>query len=53
MDLHHHPRADPYPDELDQLYCDECETLCIPPDEDGYDWRPCACCYVASVEDAG
>lgn len=36
---HHRPRDDPYPDELDQLFCDECQSLC----QDG---RPCWCCHV-------
>lgn len=34
----HWPRGDPYPDELDQLFCGQCETLCVP-------GRSCACCY--------
>lgn len=34
----HRPRDDPYPDELGQLFCGECETLCSP-------GRPCICCY--------
>lgn len=35
----HRPRPDPYPDELAQLLCDVCETLCSP-------GRPCHCCWV-------
>jgi len=42
---HHRPRPDPYPDELDELYCGECETLCAP-------GRPCLCCHVAELDAA-
>lgn len=39
----HRPRDDPYPDELDQLFCDECETLCM-------QGRPCMCCWTEMTE---
>jgi hypothetical protein len=34
----HRMRPDPYPDEMDQEFCDDCETLCM-------DGRPCMCCW--------
>lgn len=35
----HRLRDDPYPDELDQMFCETDETLCMP-------GRPCLCCYI-------
>ena len=43
MKPNHRPRPDPYPDEVDELFCDEDETLCT---ED----RPCMCCWVDRQE---
>ena len=43
MKANHRPRPDPYPDEVDELFCDEDETLCT---ED----RPCMCCWVERQE---
>ena len=43
MKANHRPRPDPYPDELDELFCDEDETLCT---ED----RPCMCCWADRQE---
>lgn len=40
----HRLRDQPYPDELDQMFCEEDETLCILPE------RPCACCWIAIEE---
>ena len=39
----HRLRDDPYPDELDQQFCEEDETLCMP-------GRPCWCCWVEQQE---
>jgi hypothetical protein len=39
----HRPRDAPYPDELDQQFCEEDGTLCYP-------GRPCVCCWVAATE---
>jgi hypothetical protein len=39
----HRPRPDPYPDEVDELFCDEDETLCT-------EERPCMCCWVDRME---
>jgi len=39
----HRLRDDPYPDELDQEFCEEDETLCV-------DDRPCLCCVVEMAE---
>ena len=39
----HRPRDDPYPDELDELFCEEDQTLCSP-------GRLCLCCVVAELE---
>lgn len=39
----HRPRPDPYPDEMDQLFCDEDGTLCTVE-------RPCLCCVVDAEE---
>ena len=39
----HRLRDDPYPDELDQQFCEEDETLCMP-------GRPCLCCWVEQQE---
>ena len=38
----HRLRDDPYPDELDQQFCKEDETLCM-------SGRPCLCCWVAQT----
>jgi hypothetical protein len=38
MPPNHRPRPEPYPDEMDQLFCDECLTLCQP-------GGPCMCCW--------
>lgn len=40
---HHRPRDNPYPDETDQLFCEECGTLCM-------EGRPCECCWVEQTE---
>lgn len=39
----HRLRDDPYPDELDQAFCEIDQTLCM-------DDRPCLCCYVDKLE---
>jgi hypothetical protein len=39
----HRLRDDPYPDELDQEFCDEDQTLCL-------DGCPCLCCAVTMTE---
>ena len=39
----HRPRSDPYPDETDELFCEECQTLCIPGSDEKFA-RLCACC---------
>lgn len=44
MKPNHRSRDNPYPDELDQQFCDECETLCILPD------RPCNCCWADELD---
>jgi hypothetical protein len=41
----HQPRSDPYPDELDQQFCTEDQTLCQP-------GRPCLCCLVDQLDAA-
>lgn len=41
----HRPRDEPYPDELDQQFCEPCGTLC-------YDGRPCSCCWAEAAERA-
>jgi hypothetical protein len=42
----HRPRPDPYPDEADDEFCDECETLCA-------EGRPCMCCWDGEVGKGG
>lgn len=38
MRTNHRIRDHPYEDELDQAFCEECETLCI-------SGNPCLCCW--------
>lgn len=44
MRPNHRLRDNPYPDEMDQEYCEEDETLCMP-------GRPCLCCWVTQQEE--
>lgn len=39
----HRLRDNPYPDEMDQMFCEEDETLCMP-------GRPCECCWLEQME---
>jgi hypothetical protein len=39
----HRLRDDPFPDEMDQEFCEEDQTLCMP-------GRPCMCCYIGDEE---
>jgi hypothetical protein len=42
--VNHRLRDDPLEDEMDQMFCDICTTLCILHDQ------PCECCWIQETE---